>query len=226
MSAEGSLVVAGGRRVRVPAGAGRADRRPDRRRRPLCCRLPLRPVARLSARGLRPARLARGGRGDLTCRRAADRIAQATRRPGGSCGLSRPTSFQGWRQSPRALQRVARLPDERNAPLGDAGDAAEIEARPRQERVAPPVGPDLDAHRRARREAARVEADGVGDDQRVGGHREGARRAQTPSRSISARVARSEPRAASRVAARRRRRCSARIPTASRFGVSRCEPGT
>ena len=89
------------RHARAHSGrACRTDRRSHRRRRPLCGGFPLWAVARLSARGLRPARLARRRRGDLAYRRAAERLAQAARRPGGSCGLSRPTSCQGWPRSP------------------------------------------------------------------------------------------------------------------------------
>ena len=47
-------------------------------------------------------------------------FAQAARRPGGSCGLSFPTSFQGWPSQPLAVEEVARLPEERDTPLGDA----------------------------------------------------------------------------------------------------------
>src|SRR5688500_2037278 len=85
---------------------------------------------------------------------------------------------------PRSLQEIARLPHQRNAALGNAGQAAEIEPRPWQERILPPIGPDFDAHARPHGQPARVEPDSVRDDQRVGGHGEGARLAKTHPRNL------------------------------------------
>ena len=62
-----------------------------------------------------------------------------------------------------------------------AGERERVEAGPREERAAPAVGPDLGANGRAARQAAGVEAVGVGDDQRVGGNGE-ANRLRQPER--------------------------------------------
>src|SRR5438105_403516 len=77
------------------------------------------------------------------------------------------------------LSEVERLPHEGHASLGNAGEAQGIEARPRQERVAAAKGPDLDALRRPDARPAGMEADGVGDDKRVGRNGEGFGCAET-----------------------------------------------
>src|SRR5438874_7278435 len=70
----------------------------------------------------------------------------------------------------KLLGEVERLPHERHASLGNTGKAQEIEARPGQERIAAAKGPDLDALRGLDARPAGMEADRVGDDERVGGN--------------------------------------------------------
>ena len=208
-----------------PGGEGRADRRPDRRRRPLRGRLPLRPVARLSARGLRPARLARGGRGDLATSargrstRSGSSPARRVLRPEPSDILPRLAD-----QAP-PLQKVARLPER-------TGCAARRGPECCRDRGRSTAGTGC-AARRSRSPPAPT----GGRKGRARGSRPCRRRpacwpeprrraaAANPIAAISAAVARSEPREASRSPlAAAPMLCS--YSHCSRSGVSRCEPGT
>src|SRR5579864_5441643 len=68
-----------------------------------------------------------------------------------------------------SLEPVAELPADQAA-AGQSGAGPRIERRPRHERAAPAISPDLDPHRSPSAGSARVKAKGVGDDQRVGRH--------------------------------------------------------
>src|SRR5206468_11532290 len=72
------------------------------------------------------------------------------------------------------LQRIAELPAHQAAP-GQSGAGPGVETGPGHKRAAPAIGPDLDAQRAADTGPARMEAEGIGDDKGVGGHREHAR---------------------------------------------------
>src|SRR3977135_3299763 len=78
------------------------------------------------------------------------------------------------RLDPGAFHRTPEPPAQKAAPR-QCRAAPPIEARPRHKRAAPPIGPDLDPHRAPGTWAARMKAEGVGDNQRVGRHCEGAR---------------------------------------------------
>ncbi len=79
-SEAGSVIVGHGETVEVAGRSGGQGGGRDRRRRSLCRRFPLRPDARLGARGLRAARQPRRGRGHLPYRRPARDLAA---QPGG-----------------------------------------------------------------------------------------------------------------------------------------------
>src|SRR5215467_94577 len=80
--------------------------------------------------------------------------------------------------SPRIAAQIYPLaeihcrPIERHGATFDERHRRRIEPEPRQKRIAAAISPDLSTNRRAGTEAARMEADCIGDDERVLRYRE------------------------------------------------------
>ena len=120
------------------------------------------------------APLAGGGKPAL-CGRCVDLVTVHSPRPpdlgrieGGDAGSRAPALAP----ETEAFQEVDGLPVQERLAQPERVDRPRVEPGPRQERVAPAKGPDLDAGRRLRARPAGVEAEGVGDDQRVGRRRD------------------------------------------------------
>src|SRR4051794_16993384 len=99
---------------------------------------------------------------------------------GGNAGPETPAM----RLDAGPLQRVAELPAYQAAP-GQPGAGPGVETGPGHKRAAPAIGPDLDALRPADTGPARMEAEGVGDDEGIGRHRENSRLGQAQPRQLA-----------------------------------------
>src|SRR5712691_8615432 len=77
---------------------------------------------------------------------------------------------------PDALQKIDRFPIEHRLAQPERGDRPRVEPGPRQERIAPAKRPNLDPGRRPGARTSCVKAEGVGDDEGVGRHRDRLRR--------------------------------------------------
>src|SRR5271170_1785260 len=79
---------------------------------------------------------------------------------------------------PDALEEIDRFPIEDRLARAERRDRPRVETGPRQERVAPANGPDLDPAGRPDAWPPCVKAEGVGDDEGVGRSRDRLRRRQ------------------------------------------------
>ena len=92
------------------------------------------------------------------------------------------------------LANIHGPPIEGHGPPLDQRQRGKIKSEPGQERVTPPISPDLETRRRPGAEAAGVKAHRIGHYQGVLGHRENSRFAETEASQILNEI-RNEPRA-------------------------------